>query len=129
MDNVTSKNALAYAMRHYENLQCLSMAEFIEDYKRFKYIKRLCRRYLTTQQISERLMLNHIILLTNVFGIEAAVRLLFVKCDDANSYKVLKPFLLYLNALPSYVTGVNGKNINTEKISTDDKLWQRLQGL
>ena len=128
-ENVTSKNALVFAMQNYDNPQCLSMVEFTEDYKRFKYIKRLCRRYVTTQHLSERLMLNHLILLSNVFGVEATVRLLFVKCDDKDSYRVLKPFLSYLNMLPPYVRGVNGKNINTDKIATDERLWQRLREL
>jgi hypothetical protein len=128
-ENVTAKNALMFAMQNYDNPQCLSMAEFTEDYKRFKYIKRLCRRYITTQHLSERLMLNHLILLTNVFGVEATIRLLFVKCDDKDSFRVLKPFLSYLNLLPTHVRGVNGKTLNTDKIPTDEKLWQRLRDL
>jgi hypothetical protein len=108
-ENVTAKDALLYAMSVYENPQCLSEAEFEEDYKRFKYVKRLCRRYLANNRLSERLMLNHIVLLLNVFGVDATVRLLFLKCDDEKSYRVLKPFLLYLNILPSHVMGVNGK--------------------
>ena len=126
-DNVTPKNALLYAMKAYENPQCLTAEEFHEDYKRFKYIKRLCRRYLTTQHLSERLMLNHLILLTNVFGVEPAVRLLFVKCEDEKSYKVLKPFLIYLNMLPTTVRGVNGKNVLTDRIPLDERLCKKLQ--
>jgi hypothetical protein len=129
MDNVTPKNALIYAMKAYENPQCLSVEEFHEDYKRFKYIKRLCRRETATQNMSERLMLNHLILLTNVFGVEPTVRLLFVKCEDEKSYRVLKPFLLYLNILPEIVWGVNGKNILTDKIPLDEKLLRRLREL
>lgn len=128
-DNVTPKNALLYAMKEYDNPQCVSAEEFAEDYKRFKYVKRLCRRYLTTQHLSERLMLNHLVLLTNVFGVSAAVRLLFVKCDNEKSYRVLKPFLLYLNLLPDVVRGVNGKNIVTDKIPLDEKLLRRIRDL
>jgi hypothetical protein len=127
--NVTPKNALMFAMKAYENPQCMSVEEFHEDYKRFKYIKRLCRRYVTTQHLSERLMLNHLILLTNVFGVESTCRLLFVKCDDDKSWKVLKPFLLYLRMLPEIVWGVDGKNILTDKIPLDEKLYRKLKEL
>lgn len=126
-DTLTHKNALMYALHEYDNPQCLSMAEFNEDYKRFKYIKRLCRRYMTTTRLSERLMLNHMLLLTNVFGPTATVRLLFLKCDDANMFAVLKPFLSYLDVLPDIVHGINGKNILTAAIPTDHKLVRRLE--
>ncbi len=129
MDNVTSKNALVFAMQNYENPQCLSVEEFHEDFKRMKYVKRLCRRYTTTHRMSERLMLNHLILLTNVFGVEPTVRLLFVKCDDEKSWRVLKPFLLQLRMLPEIVHGVNGKNILTDTIPLDEKLLRRLRAL
>lgn len=129
MTNVTPKNALMFAMKAYENPRCLTMDEFHEDYKRFKYIKRLCRRYVTTHHLSERLMLNHLILLTNVFGVEPTCRLLFVKCADEKSWRVLKPFLLYLRVLPEIVWGVNGKNVLTDRIPLDEKLYRKLKEL
>lgn len=125
-ENVTAKNALLFAMHHYDNPQCLSAEEFAEDFKRFRYIKRLCRRYLVTGDIKERLVLNHLILLTNVFGIEATVRLLFVKCSP-DAYVVLKPFLLYLNMLPEVVWGVNGLNIYTDAIPLNEALLRTLR--
>ena len=127
--NLTSKNALLYATRSYDNPQCVSINEFAEDYKRFKYVKRLCRRYLTTRQLSERLLLNHLIGLLNVFGPEAMVRLLFVKSDDEKSYRVLKPFLEYLMVLPSVIVGIDGYDIVTETIPTDARIGRRLQEL
>ncbi len=127
--NVTPKNALIFAMKAYENPQCMSVEEFHEDYKRFKYVKRLCRRYVTTQRMGERLMLNHLILLTNVFGVESTCRLLFVKCEDDKLWRALKPFLLYLRMLPEIVWGVNGKNILTDKIPLDEKLYRKLKEL
>lgn len=126
--NVTAKNALLFAMHYYDNPQCLSAEEFAEDFKRFKYIKRLCRRYLLTGDIKERLVLNHLILLSNVFGVEATVRLLFVKCS-ADVYVVLKPFLLYLHMLPEVVWGVDGQNIYTDKIPLDEPLLRTLREL
>lgn len=127
--NVTPKNALLYATRMYDNPQCVSIDEFAEDYKRFKYVKRLCRRYLTTRQLSERLILNHLIGLCNVFGPEATVRLLFVKCDDEKTYRVLKPFLEYLNILPVTVMGINGYDIVTQDIPADERIRKRLREL
>jgi hypothetical protein len=128
-DDVTTKNALMYAMKAYDNPQCLTEAEFVEDYKRFKYVKRLCSRYLSTGNLSERLMLNHLVLLNNVFGPEATVRLLFLKCSDPHMYRVLKPFLVYLNVLPEVVVGVSGIDIYTDPIPTDERLMSNLQAL
>jgi hypothetical protein len=128
-DDVNAKNALLYAMKEYDNPQCLSTAEFNEDYKRFKYVKRLCRRYTTTGHISERLMLNHLILLMNVFGVQATVRLLFLKCEDVASHQVLKTFLVYLNVLPELVCGVGGTDIQMTRIPFDPHLWNMLHAL
>jgi hypothetical protein len=126
-EDVTVKNALLYAMKAYDNPQCLTQAEFVEDFKRFKYVKRLCSRYLATGKVSERLMLNHLMLLRNVFGQEAMIRLLFLKCNDPKLYRVLKPFLVYMDALPDVVVGVNGVDIYTYAIPTDERLWGNLQ--
>lgn len=129
VENLTPKNAHLYAARVYENPQCLTSEEFIEDYKRFKYIKRLCRRYSASDRLSERLMLNHLILLTNVFGVEPTVRLLFMKCDDSRSFRVLKPFLVHLRILPQRVRGINGRDIETDTIPLDEGLLRKLREL
>ena len=73
-DQLTEKNFEAYAVRHYNNPQCLSIDEFYEDLARFKYVKRLLRKYLETGDIKERLVLNHLIAIYNVFSIQAADR-------------------------------------------------------
>lgn len=86
------------------------MSEFESDIKRTKYLKRLFRRYKITKSLKERLILNHIILLNNVFGTEASARILFYKIDERD-YDLLKTFLMYLNMLPDGVYGINGKNI------------------
>jgi hypothetical protein len=86
------------------------MSEFESDIKRTKYLKRLFRRYKITKSLKERLILNHIILLNNVFGTEATSRILFYKIDERD-YDLLKTFLMYLNLLPDGVYGINGKNI------------------
>ena len=128
-EQLTPKNAILYATRMYDNPQCISFDEFAEDYKRFKYIKRLCRRYVLSKQLSERLILNHIIGLVNVFGPEATVRLLFVKCDNERTYRVLKPFLSYLAILPDVIVGINGYNIITRDIPNDERIWKKLREL
>lgn len=128
-EHLTHKNALLYAMKAYDNSECVSMDEFYEDYRRLKYIKRLCRRYINTTRLAERLLLNHLIALVNVFGPEATVRLLFLKCDDDRSYRVLKPFLLYLNILPEMIMGIEGYDIITADIPLDEEITQRLREL
>jgi hypothetical protein len=128
-DALTTKNALLYAMRVYDNPQCLTEHEFFEDYKRFKYVKRLCSRYVVTRRLSERLLLNHLMLLRNVFGDEAMVRLLFLKCDDPHVYQVLKAFLLYMECLPTVVLGINGADIYTETIPVDEHVQRTLEAL
>lgn len=128
-ENLTLKNSLLFAMRCYDNPQCLDEEEFIEDYKRFKYVKRLCRRYVQTGRISERLMLNHLVLLNNVFGAPATARLLFLKCNDERMWRVLKVFMTYMGTLPDVVTGIDGGDIYTEPIPLDTKLLAKLQAL
>jgi hypothetical protein len=128
-ENLTVKNSLIYAMKCYDNPQCLDEEEFIEDYKRLKYVKRLCRRYLATGRVSERLMLNHLVLLNNVFTVPAATRLLFLKCNDARMYRVLKTFMRYMGTLPDVVTGIDGEDIYTAGIPNDEKLFAKLQAL
>ena len=126
---LTIKNAVLYASSIYDNPGCVSIDEFMEDYKRFKYVKRLCRRYVSTKEITERLFLNHLIALVNVFGPEGTTRLLFVKCEDERLYRILKPFLLYLDILPDVVRGIDGFDIVTETIPSDAKITRRLREL
>jgi hypothetical protein len=126
---LTVKNAVLYASSIYDNPGCVSIDEFMEDYTRFKYVKRLCRRYVSTKEITERLFLNHLIALVNVFGPEGTTRLLFVKCEDERLYRILKPFLLYLDILPDVVRGIDGFDIVTETIPSDAKITRRLREL
>jgi hypothetical protein len=96
---LNDKNYLMYAMKHYDNPQCEGMGEFYEDVNRIKYIKRLFRRFSTTGELKERLILNHLTVLYNVFDIVPATRLLFFRADECD-YKILKTFVVYLNCLP-----------------------------
>ena len=95
---ITSENANIYAIKHYENPHCENEKEFYDDMKKFKYIKRLLRKYKETNVLKERLILNHIIVLRNLFGPEACVTLLLYKIQQ-EYLSTLKSFLLYLNMI------------------------------
>jgi len=97
-DKLTHKNFELFASQHYNNPECTSVEEFKEDLSRFKYLKRLLKRYEQTGDLQERLILNHLIVLYNVFGIEAANRMTWFKIDEEH-YSYLKPFLVFLNYL------------------------------
>ena len=97
-DKLTNSNFSAYASRYYDNRQCTSMEEFQDDMQRFKYLKRLFKRYSTSGDLQERLILNHIIIIYNVFGIEAATKMIFFKVEEQH-WPALKTFLVYLNYL------------------------------
>ena len=96
---LTEDNYTFFAMKSYCNPGCTSVDEFHEDLNRTKYLKRLFRRYDSTGQLRERLILNHIIIFYNVFGIEPATRLLFFKIEE-ELHSLLKTFLVYLNYCP-----------------------------
>jgi len=100
MEKLTEQNLLLYAAKHYYNPRFSDIEEFNEDLKRFKYIKRLVNRYLETGKLSERLILNHIIILFNVFDIEPALNMLEIKLDE-KQWPVVKPFLVFLNYIKS----------------------------
>ena len=102
-DNMVSEklnegNFLVYAMHHYDNPQCHSLQEFEEDIKKFLYLKKLLSRYKNYDELRERLILNHIIVLYNIFG-ESATKMLFYKIDKS-CWDVLVTFLVYLDRMP-----------------------------
>jgi hypothetical protein len=97
-DELNQDNWLMFAIKNYNNPQSVTYSDFEEDLKRFKYIKRLLRRYETTGEFRKHLILNHIILLYNVFD-DAATPLLFYKIE-VNYWPVIKSFMLFLNRLP-----------------------------
>jgi hypothetical protein len=97
-EKITPQNVVMYAIKNYDNPQCEGEKEFEDDLKRFKYIKRLLRRYYDTGVLKERLLLNHLIVLNNVFSIEAATTLLLYKIQPTY-WPALKSFLIYLNSI------------------------------
>ena len=94
-DELTENNLFLYAAKHYYNPNFSDIEEFYEDLKRFKYIKRLANRYLDNNELSERLILNHLIVIFNSLGIEASLNMLDLKLDERH-WPVIKPFLIFL---------------------------------
>ena len=99
-EKITNDNIIMFAIKHYDNPQCEGEKEFYDDMKRFKYIKRLLRKHNDTGILKERLLLNHIIVLKNLFGAEACVTLLLFKIQK-EYWETLKSFLLFLNIVRS----------------------------
>ena len=97
-EKLTDNNFLVYAMHHYDNPQCHSLAEFEEDMKRFLYLKKLLSRYKLNGELRERLILNHIIVLYNLFN-DAATNMLFHKVDKS-CWDILITFLVYVERMP-----------------------------
>ena len=115
MVDLNDDNYLVYALKNYNSPECSGMDDFEEDMKRFKYLKRLFRRYERTSVLNDRLILNHLIVLYNVLD-QAATPLLFFKIDRQH-WSMLKTFLVFLNRMPmeSIVTGgVKGDDIQLD---------------
>ena len=96
---LTPENINMFAMKHYDNPTCVDEKEFLDDMKRFKYLKRLFRKYETSKDLKMRLVINHIIILANVFGVDAATTLLFFKIEKSH-WPILKAFLIFLRYMP-----------------------------
>lgn len=97
---LTEETLFIYAAKYYYNPKFIDAEEFEEDLKRFKYVKRLFNRYLESGKLSERLVLNHLIVVFNVFGMEAGVNILKLKLDERH-WPLVKPFLIFLKAIKS----------------------------
>lgn len=100
MYELTDDNFILFAMKHYDNPHCKGLTEFNDDLKRFRYLKRLFRKYKPGSGLKERLIINHIIILYNLFGFEAATKMIFFKIDE-KFWPQLKSFLLFLNFMPA----------------------------
>ena len=97
-DELNESNYILFAIKHYENPACVTRADFDEDMKRFKYLKRLLKRYVRGGSLRTHLIINHLIILYNVFG-EAATPLIFFKMER-EYWCIVKTILLYLNKYP-----------------------------
>lgn len=126
-DRLDETNFLLYAAKHYDNPHCYDTLEFYDDLNRFKYIKRLFNRYEESGDLKERLVINHLTIIYNIFGAEPATRMLFLKLKD--QYHLLKPFLVLMGYMPEVVhcVGIEGVNIISSDISMDQKIVEILR--
>lgn len=120
---LTESTFLLYAMKQYDNPQCTDMSEFEEDMKRFQYLRKLFSRYRAEGELKERLILNHLIVIYNVFGPEAT-NMLFMRLHEFHEY--LKPFVEYLNYMPQ-VLMFDDLMINKDSIIADPIIEERLR--
>jgi len=104
-ERLTSTNFILYCMKHYDNPQCTSVKEFEEDLNRILYLQKLLTRYINKDELRERLILNHLIVLFNLFN-DAAINILFYKLDK-EYWNILITFLIYLNRMPDTVPQYN----------------------
>ena len=127
-DEINENNIELYCMKFYDNPQCIGTEDYRDDMKRFKYLKRLLNHYLTTHELKQRLILNHLIMIYNLFENEAGTRILFYKIDE-NSWHVLKPLLVYLKRMPKVVYGIRDKDIRDSDITLDQNVVKQLRSL
>lgn len=128
--NLNEKNVLLYAMQNYDSpdVEEDGYGAFDADWKHIKYIRRLLNKFQTTGDLKERLLLNHIIVLNNVFGTEACVRILFTKMPSYQ-WSEVKTFLVYLGYMPNIVKGVHGLDIAESNVSINTIVAEKLREL
>lgn len=114
---------LLYAAHYYDNPHCQSIEEFEDDLKRITNIRKLLSKYDSSKELSERLILNHLIVLYNCFG-PAATNMLFLKLKDYHCY--IKPFIEFLNFMPEFIEYDN-KKIHESQIKSDEDVKEKLE--
>jgi hypothetical protein len=125
---LTDDNFIMYAIKNYDNPSCKGMDEFLNDLKRFKYIKRLLRKHNVGKELKERLILNHIIVLGNLFGIDATTKMLFFKLEE-KLWPQVKTFLIFLNYMPLKVIVSPGMEILDKDIPIDEVILENLKNI
>ena len=126
-ENLTEDNFQIFAMKCYTNPHCADLLEFQDDLKRIRYIKRLFKKYRDTGELKERLILNHLIVLYNMFESRPATRMLFLKLEGY--YEYLKPFLIFLGYYPTELGLVNGKRVLDDRIGLDAEIVKVLRNI
>jgi hypothetical protein len=121
MSPLSEEGFLVFALQHYENPQCGSLEEFYEDLDRIKYLKRLMNRTDGDVEQRNRLVLNHLIILTNVFGVEIGNRILFYRMEQ-KYHPMLKTFLYFLNVLYHEIP-----EADIAAIDMDEQLLEKLR--
>jgi hypothetical protein len=122
-DYLDDDNFILFAAKHYDNPQCYDSEEFYDDLKRFKYLKRLFGKYEESGELRERLILNHLIILYNVFG-DVTTKMLFYKLEEYYSY--LLPFMVLLHRLPDKVN-IGNITVYTSDITMDTRIVEVLR--
>ena len=125
MRDLTDENFVMYAMKHYDNPACKGISEFNDDLKRFRYLKRLFNKYTAGKDLKERLILNHLVIIYNLFGAEAATKMLFFKVDK-EFWPQLKTFLVFLNYMPFGNITAQGVLIEGYEIPLDENVAEAL---
>lgn len=125
-DQLSDLNFLLFASKYYNNPGCFETEEFLDDLNRIKYIKRLFNKYKESGELKERLILNHIIIFYNVFGIIPATRMLFFRLKKFK--EILKPFLEFLGVMPEriYNIGLDSITIESKDIISDETITELL---
>jgi|SRR5687768_1444941 len=113
---LTEETFLQFAMSHYDNIQCVTLSEFEEDLKRFTYLKKLLFKYLNDGELCDRMILNHIIVIFNVFG-DSALKMLFFRMEQ-ELWNSLYTFLIYLERMPELVPefGIRSTDLKLDAI-------------
>ena len=125
-EKLTEANFLMYAARHYDNPQCQSTEEFMEDLQRLKYIKKLLTRYTDCGELKDRLILNHLIVLSNVFGAHHLCRILYLKMKG--QFKFVVPFLILLGLMPEKIYAIRNEDvIDLREVDMDQGIIDRLR--
>lgn len=120
-DELNESNYLLFAIKFYDNPQAVTREDFESDLKRIRYIKRLLKRYKNTGDLKVHLILNHLIILFNVFG-EAVIPLLFYHLEK-DLWSAIKSFLIFLNRVPEY------PKTQIDEIETDINCLNQLQSI
>jgi hypothetical protein len=118
-DELNEDNYILFAIKHYDNPQAVTQEDFFEDLSRFKYIKKLLRKYVKTGDLKTSLLINHFIIVFNIFN-EAALPLLFFKIEK-ELWSSMKTFLVFLNRVPEY------PKTFVDEIPTDEECLKILQ--
>ena len=128
MNKIDESNFVLFAAQCYDNQQCIDETEFFDDLKIFKYLKRLFNKYKEGGELKERLVLNHLTLLYNLFN-DGATRMLVFKLRDY--LDILKPFLIYLSRMPERVDGIGimGDTIYSSEIEEDPYVAELLRSI
>lgn len=126
-DNLSEENMMLYAAKTYDRPNSIQ-SEFEEDFKRIRYIKRILQKYRQCGKIKERLLLNHLIVLQNVFGVDASTRMLFFGINEKD-WSSLKTFLVCTSAMPKIIRGVRGRDIIGSDIPIEEYIVSILRDL